>query len=98
MLANLFKRKNLLTKNWIYWATAARYNFSAAAAKETAPIPEKEPGFLEMVQGYFDQAASYTNIAADKLTYYKKSDCVVKFTIPLVRDDGSVLPVSAYRS
>jgi len=54
MLANLFKRKNLLTKNWIYWATAARYNFSAAAAKETAPIPEKEPGFLEMVQGYFD--------------------------------------------
>ncbi|EGR29361.1 hypothetical protein IMG5_157340 [Ichthyophthirius multifiliis] len=57
-----------------------------------------EPKFLEMVHQYFDQAASYTLIPIDKLTYYKKSDCVVKFTIPLVRDDGKIESIEAYRA
>lgn len=51
-----------------------------------------------MVNGYFDLAASYTNIDDKKLDYYKKPDCVIKFTLPLIRDDGSVESVKAYRS
>lgn len=30
-----------------------------------------------MVNGYFDMAAGYTKIDADKLQYYKKPDCVI---------------------
>lgn len=43
-------------------------------------------------------ASSYTKIPMDKLAYYKKSDCVVKFTIPLVRDDGKIESIEAYRA
>ncbi|KAL4427365.1 hypothetical protein ABPG74_002336 [Tetrahymena malaccensis] len=57
-----------------------------------------EPKFLEMVHQYFDAAASYTRISPDKLNYYKKADCVVKFTIPLVRDDGTIESIEAYRA
>lgn len=51
-----------------------------------------------MVNGYFDQAAGYTTIDGDKLEYYKKPDCVIKFTLPLIRDDGTVESIKAYRS
>lgn len=51
-----------------------------------------------MVQAFFDQAAAYTEISKDKLEYYKKADCVIKFTIPLVRDDGSIEAITAYRA
>lgn len=51
-----------------------------------------------MVNGYFDMAAGYTNIDSDKLEYYKKPDCVIQFTLPLVRDDGTVESIKAYRA
>lgn len=57
-----------------------------------------EPKFLEMVHQYFDAASSYTRISPDKLNYYKKADCVIKFTIPLVRDDGTIESIEAYRA
>jgi glutamate dehydrogenase (NAD(P)+) len=51
-----------------------------------------------MVHGYFDMAASYTSIDSNTLEYYKKADCVVKFSIPLIRDNGTVEAVKAYRA
>jgi glutamate dehydrogenase (NAD(P)+) len=57
-----------------------------------------EPKFLDMVNSYFDVAASHTNIPKDKIEYYKQADCVVKFTIPLVRDDGTIEGIRAYRA
>lgn len=44
-----------------------------------------EPGFLQMVESYFDKAASHTKIPADKLNLYKKSECVIKFHLTLKR-------------
>jgi len=51
-----------------------------------------------MVNGYFDKAAGFTNIDQDKLEYYKKCDCVIKFTLPMVRDDGTIESIKAYRA
>lgn len=51
-----------------------------------------------MVNGYFDKAALFTKIDVDKLEYYKKPDSVIKFTLPLIRDDGSVESIKAYRA
>lgn len=51
-----------------------------------------------MVNSYFDQAASHTNITKDKIEFYKKADAVIKFTIPLVRDDGTLESIIAYRA
>jgi glutamate dehydrogenase (NAD(P)+) len=41
-----------------------------------------------MVESYFDKAGKHTNIKADKLNFYKKSDNVVKFHLTLTR--GSI--------
>lgn len=51
-----------------------------------------------MVHAYFDKASNHLDIPRDYLEYYKKADCVIKFTLPLVRDDGKIEPVVAYRS
>jgi len=51
-----------------------------------------------MAHIYFDKAAKCTDIPKDKLEYYKATDCVVKFTIPLVRDDGKIESLTAYRA
>jgi hypothetical protein len=41
--------------------------------------------FLTMVESYFDNAGTHTNIRADYLNFYKKADNVVKFNLTLVR-------------
>ena len=44
-----------------------------------------DPSFLQMVESYFDKAGKHTNIPADRLNYYKKPECVVKFNLTLNR-------------
>ena len=41
-----------------------------------------------MVESYFDKAASHTQIPADRLNLYKKSECVIKFHLTLKRGSG----------
>lgn len=50
-----------------------RYGFSSGA------------NFLTMVESFFDRAASHTGIKNDLINYYKKSDNVLKCSLPLVR-------------
>lgn len=59
---------------------------------------QPEPSFLEMVKCYFDKAAKYTNIPKDLLEVYKNCNTVFKVRIPLVRDDGSLEFISAFRA
>ncbi|CAD8118936.1 unnamed protein product [Paramecium sonneborni] len=59
---------------------------------------EGDVSFLEQVYQYFDKAAALTNIPVDMLNYYKKTDCVIKFHLPLVRDDGTVECIPAFRA
>ena len=58
---------------------------------EEKPLEEeKEPTFLDMVNEYFDEAASFTNIRPDILNIIKGADCLLKVMIPLDRDNGSI--------
>lgn len=41
--------------------------------------------FLEMVESYFDKAGKHTNISPDRLNFFKKPECVVKFNLTLTR-------------
>lgn len=69
----------------------------STALKEESHEEEKESSFLEMVNEYFDEAASYTNIRRDILNIIKGADCLLKVMIPLVRDNGSIEFIPGYR-
>lgn len=56
-----------------------------------------EPGFVEMVQQYFDRAASHTDIPEDALKVIKVPDSTLKMNIPFLRDDGTYDTVEAFR-
>lgn len=57
-----------------------------------------EPSFLQMVGSYFDMAGKYTNIPKDKLEVYKNCNTVFKVRLPLVRDDGTLEFIPAFRA
>lgn len=50
-----------------------------------------------MVETFFKEAASYTDIPPDRLSLIKNPDSVIKLNIPLVRDDGTYTTVEAFR-
>ena len=58
----------------------------------------QEPKFLEMVKLYFDQAATHIDIPRYYINVIKNAKAVVRFNFPLVRDDGSIEVITAFRS
>ena len=56
-----------------------------------------EPRFLDQVRMFFDRAASKTDIPAEYLALIKNCDCVIRFNIPLKRDNGSIETITCYR-
>jgi glutamate dehydrogenase (NAD(P)+) len=71
--------------------TLPKYNFSSNTHAD------QEPGFLETVQTFFQQASSYTNIRQDILDLIKYPNTTIKVNIPLVRDDGSYCTIQGFR-
>eukprot|EP00361_Fabrea_salina_P003950 CAMPEP_0202425500 /NCGR_PEP_ID=MMETSP1345-20130828/137_1 /ASSEMBLY_ACC=CAM_ASM_000843 /TAXON_ID=342563 /ORGANISM="Fabrea Fabrea salina" /LENGTH=490 /DNA_ID=CAMNT_0049035745 /DNA_START=1 /DNA_END=1473 /DNA_ORIENTATION=+ len=59
---------------------------------------DEEPGFLEMVNMYFDKASQYTGIDSEILELIKTCDASLAMTIPLRRDNGSIEYFKAYRA
>ena len=57
-----------------------------------------EPRFLEMVLEYIEAAADHTRISKDWVEVYKRCDTTLKMNIPLIRDNGKVEFISAYRA
>lgn len=57
----------------------------------------QEPRFLEQVKLFFDRAASKTDIPLEYLNLIKACNSVVRFNIPLRRDNGKIETVTAYR-
>jgi glutamate dehydrogenase/leucine dehydrogenase len=49
------------------------------------------------VKLFFDRAAKKTGIPPDYLDIIKACDTVVRFNIPLVRDNGTLETVTCYR-
>ena len=48
----------------------------------------EEPRFLEQVKQFFDRAASKTDVPDDYLALIKSCNSVIRFSIPLRRDNG----------
>jgi glutamate dehydrogenase (NAD(P)+) len=59
---------------------------------------QKEPEFLEMVQIYFDQASQVIDIPHYYIDVIKHAKAVIRFNFPLIRDDGSIEVITAFRS
>lgn len=80
--------------------------FSAAATK-TNPLDPKsfgprndefqEPRFLEQVKLFYDRAASKTDIPQEYLNLIKACNTVIRFNIPLKRDNGKIETITCYR-
>jgi len=58
---------------------------------------EGEPTFLEMVSQYFDIAVKKSRIPPHMIDVIKKPNVSIKFNIPLMRDNGKVEMIPAYR-
>ena len=72
----------------------------AASNNTLGPVTDgkAEPRFLEMVKLHFDKAAKYTNVSQDLLGYIKECNSMVRFNIPLQKDDGSLEILTCYRA
>ena len=57
----------------------------------------QEPRFLEQVKLFFDRAASKTDVPQEYLNLIKACNTVIRFNIPLRRDNGTVETVTCYR-
>lgn len=57
-----------------------------------------EPNFLEQVRRSFDRAAAFTDHDPNLLQQIKVCNSVYYFTFPLIRDDGSLETIEAWRA
>ncbi len=57
----------------------------------------QEPRFLEQVKLFFDRAASKTDIPQEYLSLIKACNTVIRFNIPLRRDNGTIETITCYR-
>lgn len=64
----------------------------ASGQKVTGPVmdPTKEPRFLEQVELFFNRAAAKTDVPKDYLEMIKICDNVIRFAIPIKRDNGKM--------
>ena len=57
----------------------------------------EEPRFLEQVKLYFNEAAGKTGIDESYLKLIQSCQSLVRFNIPLRRDNGALEVISCYR-
>lgn len=61
-------------------------------------VVKQEPRFLENVQLTVENAAQKVGIRPDMLKYIMSCDAVVRFQIPIVRDNGQLETLTCYRA
>mmetsp|Transcript_33643 Transcript_33643/g.51897 ORF Transcript_33643/g.51897 Transcript_33643/m.51897 type:complete len:146 (+) Transcript_33643:46-483(+) len=66
--------------------------------KHTVSTTHTEERFLDQVQKYVDRAASMTQIQPDMLQYLMACDHVLRFQIPVKRDNGTIETFTCYRA
>ena len=81
--------------------------FNFAASQKANPLDPhnygprvdefKEPRFLEQVKLFFDRAASKTDVPQEYLNVIKACNTVIRFNIPLRRDNGKIDTITCYR-
>jgi len=73
-------------------------HFSAASQKFGPGVDENnEPRFLEQVKLFYNDAAQATGIDQQYLDLIKSCQTVIRFNIPLRRDNGDLETITAYR-
>jgi glutamate dehydrogenase/leucine dehydrogenase len=78
--------------------TTKFYNFSFKKFSEVDAALAKEPKFLEMVKLFYDKASTHIDIPRNYIDIIKNAKAVVRFNFPLVRDNGSIEVITAFRS
>jgi hypothetical protein len=57
-----------------------------------------EPSFLQMVRIYFNKASGHLDIPKYYLELIKATKTAIRFSFPLVKDDGTIQMISAFRA
>jgi hypothetical protein len=68
------------------------------STQTAAPGQIAEPRFLEQVKMFFNRAASKTGIPQDYLDLIMACDTVIRFSIPIRRDNGTIQNIICYRA
>ena len=70
-----------------------------ATAQKFGPKMDEndEPRFLEQVKLFYNEAANQTGIDEQYLNLIKACQTVVRFNIPLRRDNGALETITCYR-
>lgn len=74
------------------------YSNNIKKFSQADPNMIQEPNFLNMVKLYFDKAATHIDIPQYYVNVIKNAKAVVRFNFPLVRDDGTIEVITAFRS
>jgi glutamate dehydrogenase (NAD(P)+) len=74
------------------------YSNNIKKFSKTEPNMIQEPNFLNMVKLYFDKAATHIDIPQYYVNVIKNAKAVVRFNFPLVRDNGTIEVITAFRS
>jgi glutamate dehydrogenase (NAD(P)+) len=69
-----------------------------ATQASTTPGQIAEPRFLEQVKMFFNRASSKTGVPQDYLDMIMACDTVVRFSIPIRRDNGTIQSITCYRA
>ena len=73
-------------------------NFGSSSRSSSDKKEVEEERFLDQVKLYVDRAASLTNIQPDLLNYLMACDHVLRFNIPIRRDNGQIETLLCYRA
>jgi len=96
-------RKYSIKSDLLTFACTTGAAFSTAPAKTKSTYGARvdefgEPRFLEQVKLFYAEAAGKTGIPQEYLDLIKACKSVVRFNIPLRRDDGRLETITCYRA
>ena len=72
-------------------------NFRKISTLKTSKFSTKEASFLENTENYFNEACQYIKGKDDLLEFIKKPKVSAEFHFPLVRDNGKIEVLKAFR-
>ena len=90
---NALAQKSLFKQNLLS-SKLPKFHFCESEDKAL----KKEPDFLEMVKLYFDEAANNIDVPHYYIDLIKHAKAAIRINFPLVRDDGSIEVITAFRA
>ena len=94
-LASFMKPSSLLTNQIVRPSVKS---FAATTISTPVEDVKTEPRFLEQVELFFNRAAAKTNVPEHYLDLIRTCDTIIRFNIPIQRDNGTLENVTCYRA